>query len=280
MALVITLPTGAYEQVNEQDGLSEQGRRTHTHVIKGPYSGLESLLRGLDTGDEISTGYYLSHGFLSRGAGNTGTLTLTCTPDDTDTSGSTPSQTALDETWTIKSVRNDMSILAYCGPSQSNPDRTYVEAWQKEPDGSIANANSFTKPDGSIVNLNNQSPASVALIGKIRKGIDSVMRFYPQLTKTRTYSKIPAKCYENLNTIDTPTVSDLTSKVVQKMSNFDEIVAAHTWLKCQDDVAKLGDGTFQRIESWMGVPNSNGSGWDENLYGTTNRWPMPYQAAN
>ena len=78
--------------------------------------------------------------------------------------------------------------------------------------------------------------------------------------------------------IDTPAVGTTEeSAKIEKPGNLADIIAAHVWLKCQDDCVLTGDGKYQRIESWMGVLSKDG-GWDENLYGneTMNRWPMPY----
>ena len=282
--MAITIPSGCYRQPNEAEGVDAQGNETFSYVLKGPHDALQTLSNGLDKGDEIISGWLAQSWQLARNPGDTGTLTITCTPDDeeTDASGSSPviSQVALEETWQLKSCRNDVSILAYCGSGASNPSREHIEAWAKEPDGELAAAGSYRKPDGTIFPPDDGSAtdtrwtASLEVIAKMRKGIESVMRFYPMLVKTRVFSKPPATVYENLAYIDTPTISG-TSKKFEAPGNLSQIISNHVWLKCQDDCAKRADGKFERIEAWIGVQRSDG-GWDQNLYGSTNRWPMPY----
>ena len=282
--MAITIPSGCYRQPNEAEGVDAQGTETFSYVLKGPYDALRTLSTGLDKGDEIISGWLAQSWQLARNPGDTGTLTITCTPDDeeTDDSGSEPvvSQVALEETWQLKSCRNDVSILAYCGSGASNPSREHIEAWAKEPDGELAAAGSYRKPDGTIFPPDDGSgtdsrwTASLEVIAKMRKGIESVMRFYPMLVKTRVYSRPPATVYENLAYIDTPTISG-DSKKFEAPGNLSQIISDHAWLKCQDDCAKRADGKFERIEAWIGVLQSDG-GWDQHLYGSTNRWPMPY----
>lgn len=296
--MAITIPTGCYRQPSETAGKDSNGNNTFSYVLKGPYSELETLLNGLEKGDEVISGWLMSSANLARNPGNTGTLTIICAADDAEEGGSSSSgcsTKALKEVWSLKSVRNDVSIFAYCGPSPGgNPQRAIIEAWQKEPDGELANNYSYTKPDGSIFEIDNDIyPATRALIEKIKKGTDAVMRFYPMLTRTRTYSKPPATVYENLAMIDVPTIGstadfeeedETTGNVstrqadtakLEKPGNLEQIIADHVWLKCQDDCAKTADGKHTRTESWMGILSTDG-GWDENLYGKENRWPMPY----
>lgn len=287
--MAITIPSGCYRQPSEREAVDANGNKTFEYVLKGGYSALETLLHGLSKGDEIVSGWVMSSAILATAPGDTGVLTINCTPNDTTGAGTEQSPTvqkALDELWTLRSVRNDMSILAYCGGGNNQPVREWIEAWQKEPDGRLASQNSFTRADGSVFvidvaspdsTVQNRATSTIDVIGKIRKGIDSVMRFYPMLTKTTTFSTPPATVYENLAYIDTPTVgTTATTEKLQKPGNLSTIISSHTWLKCQDDCAATADGKYQRIESWMGILSSNG-GWDENLYGSgSTRWPMPY----
>lgn len=290
---MIVIPEGCYRQPTESEGKDSNGNPTFSYVLKGPYGSLSTLLSNLKKGDKVIQGWVMSTGSLIRNPGELGTLTITCAYDanasdvGTDDENKETSDKALDETWTLKSVRNDVSILAYCGHGADTPCREWIEAWQKEPDGKIAALPGFTRSDGSIFIINEGSTdsteqskavASIDLIQKIKAGIESVMRFYPQLTRTRTYDKPPTTVYQRLAMIDTPAVGTTEeSAKIEKPGNLADIIAAHVWLKCQDDCVLTGDGKYQRIESWMGVLSKDG-GWDENLYGneTMNRWPMPY----
>lgn len=282
--MAITIPTGCYRQMNETEGVDANGNETFAYVLKGPHGALKTLMDTLDPGDEVITGWVAQSWQLAHNPGDTGTLTITCVPTDSVTSGEgaeqTTSQVALEETWQLKSCRNDVSILGYCGTGNSNPSREHIEAWAKEPDGELAAADSYRKPDGTVFPPDDGSgtdtrwTASLEVIAKMRKGIESVMRFYPMLIKTRVYSTPPATVYENLAYIDTP-ASTGSSKKHEAPGNLAAIIAANEWLKCQDDCAKRADGKFERIEAWIGCPAAQG-GWDQNLYGSTNRWPMPY----
>jgi len=161
--------------------------------------------------------------------------------------------------------------MAYCGPSEgANPNRAMIEAWMKEPDGSLAAQYKFQKPSGEIETL---TGASLALVHKIEKGVEAVIRFYPVVTRTRTYVDCPPACLEKVGFIDTPPAPTGTAK---KPSGLSTAVAAHQWLKVQDDAQEQPDGNWTRTESWMGIPSADGTGWDANLYGA-NRWPMPYE---
>ena len=268
--MAITIPTGCYRQPTEAEGVDSNGNKTFSYVLKGPYASLKTLLDGLSIGDEIVSGWVFSSGNLARNAGDVGTLTLTCAIDDTTTTEGETSQTPLDEIWQIRSCRNDVSILGYCGTGNTNPCREWIEAWQREPDGTIANADSFTKADGTIFPLGSEGTRGAAtceLLGKIKKGIDSVMRFYPMLVKTTVYSKPPRAVYEHLAEIDTP----IYSEIRKAPGNLASIISAHTWLKCQDDSEQQQDGKWRRVEAWLGAND-----WDINLYGTSgDRWPMP-----
>ena len=272
--MAIKIPNDCYRQPTESRGINESNKETETIVLKGYYGSLKNLLGSLYYGASIQEKMKMSSASLVRNAGDIGTLTINCFKSDEDESDNNEfSAKALKEVWTIKSVRNDISILAYCGPSEgSNPIRSWIEAWEKEPDGDLANSLKYTKPDGTIKEIQAQS-ATADLIEKIRKGVDSVMRFYPQLTKTSTYTMPPLSVFEHLSMVDKPTVG--SAKVKRMPGNLNSIISDHDWLKCQDDSHENAEGTWNRTESWIGVLKTDG-GWDENLYGTSNRWSMPY----
>lgn len=271
-----TPPTAAVAQPDETAGCDDAGNLKKSFSWKGPYTDLETAGKGIARGDVVATGWVASSWSVRRTPGDYGVLTIECTPPDpTSGSGSSTVVEPLKDIWTIKSVRNDVSIMAYCGPSPgANPQRALIEAWMKEPDGDLAENLQFRKSDGTVFDISNSEyPATVALIGKIRKGIEAVIRFYPVVTRTRTYAAVPPACLENLGFIDTPPAPAGTAK---KPSGLAAAVNAHQWLKVQDDAQEQTDGNWTRTESWMGIPAVDGSGWDADLYGA-NRWPMPYQ---
>ena len=274
-----TPPTTAVAQPDETAGCDDIGNLKKSFYWKGPYTDLETAGKGIARGDVVATGWVASSWSVRRTPGDYGVLTVECTPPDpTSGSGTEEDPTVVEplkDIWSIKSVRNDVSIMAYCGPSPgANPQRALIEAWMKEPDGDLAENLQFRKSDGTVFDISNSEyPATVALIGKIRKGIEAVIRFYPVVTRTRTYAAEPPACLENLGFIDTPPAPAGTAK---KPSGLAAAVNAHQWLKVQDDAQEQTDGNWTRTESWMGIPAVDGSGWDADLYGA-NRWPMPYQ---
>jgi len=277
-----TPPTTAVAQPDETAGCDDVGNLKKSFSWKGPYTDLETAGKGIARGDVVATGWVASSWSVRRTPGDYGVLTVECTPPDpTSGSGTEEDPTVVEplkDIWSIKSVRNDVSIMAYCGPSPgANPQRALIEAWMKEPDGDLAENLQFRKSDGTVFDISNSEyPATVALIGKIRKGIEAVIRFYPVVTRTRTYAAVPPACLENLGFIDTPPAPAGTAK---KPSGLAAAVNAHQWLKVQDDAQEQTDGKWTRTESWMGIAKSDNpddSPWDADLYGA-NRWPMPYQ---
>lgn len=267
-----TLPTGVYKQPDETEGRTQQDDKSHSFVYKGPYSTLASSADGFETGDEIETGWGYSSHELRRAPGDLGVLTINCVPKPgTDGEGEIQ---PLKDKWSIRSVRNDVSILAYCGESEgANPNRAMIEAWMKEPDGQLAKQWKFQKSDGTIEEL---TGPSLAVAKKIAKGIEAVIRFYPVVTRTRTYAECPPACLENVGFIDTPPAPSGTAK---KPSGLADAIGRHQWLKVKDDADELDNGNWTRTEAWWGIGKSddpNASPWDADLYGE-NRWPMPYE---
>ncbi len=272
------LPSGAYQYPDENDGRSPQGDKTHSFSFKGLYDALQTAANALQKGDVIVTGWVYSSHELRRAPGDLGVLTISCTPPN-PTSGSGTEQDPivaepLKDKWSIHSVRNDVSVLAYCGESEgANPNRAMIEAWMKEPDGQLAKQWKFQKSDGTIEEL---TGASLAVAKKIAKGIEAVIRFFPVVTRTRTYAECPPACLENVGFIDTPPAPAGTAK---KPSGLANAVNRHQWLKVKDDADELDNSNWTRTEAWWGIPKTddpNNSPWDADLYGA-NRWPMPYE---
>ena len=172
--------------------------------------------------------------------------------------------------------------MAYCGDGENEPNRALIEAWMKEPDGNLAKAHQFQKPDGEIVELTTDA-ATMDLVQKIEKGIESVIRFYPVVTRTRTYADCPPACLEKVGFVDTPPAPTGTAKNPTGIST---AVSAHQWLKIQDDAQEQPDSKWTRTESWMGIAKSDANDnapWDADLYGTagsTQRWKMPHNHQN
>lgn len=274
MAFII--PNSATLQPDETVGRDDTEKLSRSFAWKGPFGALETAAKSLKKGDSVTYAWLASSWSLRRTPGNYGVLTVNCVPSGKDDPDDPDPDTAqpLKDIWSIKSVRNDVSIMAYCGDGENEPNRALIEAWMKEPDGKLAKDHQFRQSDGEIVELTTDA-ATMDLIQKIEKGIESVIRFYPVVTRTRTYADCPPACLENMGFIDTPPVPAGTAK---KPSGLATAVNAHQWLKVQDDAQEQTDGNWTRTESWMGIAKSdsnNNAPWDADLYGP-NRWPMPY----
>lgn len=268
---VVYIPNTAVEQPSQSQTGNDGGTVGFTRAFKDEYDTLATAADGIETGVDTLGGLLVKSYTLQRTPGDMGVLTLSLAPDDTS-GDDTPSQTALKAVWSCKSTRNDVSILGYCGGAAS---RVNLELWQKETDADLADADTFHKNDTDTDQLNSQE---IAIADKIRKGIESVIRFYPVLSCTSYWSRIPQKFMTNLGFIDSPAAP--SANTVHAPANLSTIISAHSWLKVQDDVSETGDGKFQRVESWMGIPSSDsGTGWDPELYGP-NRWPMPISSAS
>lgn len=267
----LEIPTGAVEQPTNTVQLSDSDALTFQRAFKGDYTTLETWCKGIKKGDIL--GAFIVKTFnLRRTPGDTGILTFSLAPNDTeeDEDGNND-QEPLDEVWSIHGVRNDVSILRYCGPYNDSPNRVAMELWLKETDKTLADANKYRTSDADAEGTDLTS-AEQALADKFRAGFDSVMRVYILMTCKRTYSSPPAEVSTNLMTIDTPSPG-MKSRMP---GNTGSIISDHDWLKVQDDADEDNDGNWVRIESWMGV-NKQESSWDEDFYGATNRWGMPYQ---
>lgn len=273
-----TLPQSAVRQMSGHRGGDNAGNNSSGVSFKGPYADLETARDNLAVGDEIESGWSAVKWNLTRISAGWGLLAIDCVqteqtepdPDDAEQSVAKP----LEDIWSIRSCRNDVSVMAYCGPSVgANPQRADIEMWMKETEKELYEDFGFKDGNGTTRKL---SEASKALAMKIKKGVQSVIRFYPVLTRRRVYSVQPPKCLENLSCIDTPETPRGDAK---RPGGVDAAIAAHQWLKCQDDAQQRPDRKWERIESWMGIRKTdapNSSPWDQDLYGA-NRWSMPYQ---
>lgn len=297
-----SVPTGAVEQIDGQEGTNESGGTTKSFVWKAPYSNLKTASDALVQGDEISSGWIASNWTLRKIPGEWGRLEIICNKDDTGGTSLEPTQETLKEIWSVKSVRNDVSILAYIDGVENPHGRYQVEMWQKETDNSLVEQFKFKDGNGEVKSVEAQL---IPLCEKIGSGIESVMRFYPLLTRKTITSNPPDNVLDHLSEVIDPAsgftmvtrldehgnavkdddgndVMDPVSsaKVFKAPKNLHAIIAAHEWLKCQDDCEEQADNTWARTESWMGILKSSVNSqhpWDKNLYGSGNdRWKMPH----
>lgn len=261
--MAVSIPTSAYQQVNESYALDTSGLYTRRVQFKGTdFNALKTAAGSIERGDAYDD-WIVGAWDLTTIPGGGGTLTLSLVPDDGQSAGG--GLMAQRAVWTCKSVRNDVSILSYCGASAQRVD---IELWQKEPEQKLAENYLFHTDKTNTSGLNSQEQE---IAKKIEKGIDSVIRFYAVLACTSYWSRLPSDMMKDIGYIDTPGGRNATT--VEEPSNLSSIIGKHSWLKVQDDVADQG-GVFVRTESWMGIPTADGTGWDKDLYGE-NRWAMP-----
>lgn len=292
--MAVKIPTTAVLQPDKSEGMTETGARTRTISWFDNYDILKACARAIKVGNAYDGGEVLSWSLKGHPGG--GILSLTLTIPDKDDSISNESDVKK-EIWTLKSCRNDVSILGYCGTEESQPNREWIECWQKEPDAEVARTDNYTKPDGTVSDLTktNHTAATSALIAKIRRGVESVMRFYPQLTCRQILSGPPDGMLERLGYIDTPNPNSAALQPPEDSGgsegseeetegpkfgapkNIGQIIADHQWVCVQDDTDEDQAGDWTRVRSWIGIrrDSSGDSAWDEDLYGK-DRWPMPY----
>ena len=272
--MAVKIPKSSYEQVRKTLQLDQNGLGFQVQYKGTSYDDLKTAAAAFKKGDKVEKEWLLGTWILEGVPGGSGLLTITCVPEDTvSASDGSSKQTALKAVWTCKSVRNDVAWTAYCGISPGgNPNRFDIEMWMKETDADLATDYKYKDDKGTEHEL---SSPSKKLAAKIAKGVESVIRFYPVLTCTSTWSRIPYTFMKKLGYTDTPGAPEANETLAP--SNLNEIINAHEWLKVQDDVAENPDGKFTLTESWMGVKKVDGvTAFDPDLYGE-NRWPMPYQ---
>lgn len=270
--MAVNIPETAIRQPLDQLNKDASGLTGLAISWKGPYDDLETASKAISQGDTFE-GMTVSTLTLTTIPGGWGQLTISFSESSASSSGELA---PISDKWSIKSCRNDVSILGYCGKDDDSPNRVWIECWQRETNAKVAKSGNFTLPDGtsSDLALESHAAATSELMAKIERGYESVMRFYPIVQRKRVYSDVPGDLQDTLGFIDTPTSPGVGSKAPVGLSTF---VAKYQWLKCQDDCDPTDGTRWIRTESWMGIKKANedDSPWDANLYGP-NRWPMPY----
>lgn len=271
--------TDTYIQPDGGISADERFSRSIEVKKKGDYEDLREEAEELKQYDPIedADGWLVRSWRLNKLPGGLGELTITGVQDDGDTyDGDTPIPKAYKVTWSVKTVRNDVSVMAYCGESPgANPQRVYVEKWLAEKDADVAKKGTFKQTDGTEFDMEHEAPATFELIKKMKKGVEAVIRFYPVVTRRMFYHRPPADVLENLGFINKPPSPDGTDLKPGKLGSK---LNLYGWLKCQDDCDQQTDGDWIRTESWMGILKGTGANagapWDPDLYGP-NRWDMP-----
>ena len=284
--MAITIPEGCFRQPTESESLSDAGEAAFSYVLKGDYDALKGLARTIVPGTEVlvegsgnsAVKWFARNWQLQRGNGDTGVLTVSCTPSPGTIRDGQFSPTPLRETWTVHNVRNDVSAMRSCGESAANPQRDSIEMWLKETDKTLSDGYEYMDGSGSVQTL---SVPSQALAAKLRRGIESVMRFHPVVTRRLEYAEPPEDFMDGLSFIDAdvPVPGSSGALLTKHPRGLAGKLALYQWLKSQDDLDELPDGKWTRTESWMGIlkaddPSGGNSPWDAELYGA-GRWKFP-----
>ena len=296
--MAMTIDSTLHLQPTDEASLDAECAETLTLEWKGTYAACKATADTIEPGEAIPTvaggnaytpaaalygGYNAVSWTVRRGNGDTGILVVVCKKaDPTTTQQEHQSTTPFRTVYSVKSVRNDVSVLRYCSTSPSGPNRAAVERWMKEPDPKLAADFKYTDASGDVVDMNEEPllKATVPLIRKIMMGVERVIRFYPQLTIKRQYHAPPIAIFDKLSYIDTPPAPG--EERTLKPSGVAALINAHQWLKVQDDCDEQQDSTWMRTESWIGIlktDKNNGTPWNADLYGE-NRWQMPHDASD
>lgn len=260
---IMDQPSGTKQ--DSGDGVTEQ------IVREGHYGLLDALSSGLKAKSVCDLGTtqnpderYVVSWTLERIEGDYGRLTITVgAPADNDKVDDKEPDNVVETKWSLRHTQQQLPLsrfFADAEPTGALPDCREIALWRQEPRKELYDAFKYLAPDGNEYTLSTESQAVAA---KYMRGIESVMRFYPVVTRTITYKKgmndarIEAlKIGDRLSHIDTPGKTFGLNPGV--------------WLCIQDDADEDADGKLVRITGWMGCKTL-----DENLYGDSARWePM------
>ena len=249
-------PAPTYWEQPELNQTATAGANTATRNFKGDYSDLLAFANSLTIGGSPFGNLPLRAVNITRTVGSPNLATLRLEYGMEESGDTSTTATARAVVWQMKHTQRIVSLMRRTGASASMPKRGNLEAWSKEPDPILYEQYKYHNQVSAVLTL---SADEQAVAEKLKKGVEGAMRFYPTIQKTTTYGKGKiANVGQGLAYISSPG------------SPWDSITiggVTASWLKVGDDVTRNADGTQTRVESWMGAKE-----WDENLYGTANRW--------
>lgn len=149
----------------------------------------------------------------------------------------------LDATFEIEMAQLEKSLLAH--PSFSGY-ADVVDKWRQSPP-EIRNQNKYVTgvdQDGKYT-TESLSSSELAVVAKIRKGVESYLLFAPVVTKTSKSATMPdvaADCGKR------------TAPAIKPKGSWD-------WLKTGDRAIQQSDSSWQRTEIWTATDE-----WDQDLY--------------
>lgn len=262
---IMAQPSGTKQ--DSGDGVTEQ------IVRQGRYDLLDAQTAGLKAKSVCDLGTtqnpderYVVSWTLERIEGDYGRLTITvgAPADNSEPDPDEDDPNVVETKWSLKHTQQQLPLSRFWTDGTwsegSSPDGHALALWRQEPRKELYDAYQFLAPDGNVYTLDGSSQE---VADKYKKGIESVMRFYPVVTRTITYKKgmsddriAALKIGARLAHIDTP--------------DKDFGLNPGVWLCIQDDADEDADGKLVRITGWMGCKSL-----DADLYGDTDRWePM------
>ena len=262
---IMAQPSGTKQ--DSGDGVTEQ------IVRQGRYDLLDAQTAGLKAKSVCDLGTtqnpderYVVSWTLERIEGDYGRLTITvgAPADNSEPDPDEDDPNVVETKWSLKHTQQQLPLSRFWADGTwsegSSPDGRALALWRQGPRKELYDAYQFLAPDGNVYTLDGSSQE---VADKYKKGIESVMRFYPVVTRTITYKKgmnderiAALKIGARLAHIDTP--------------DKDFGLNPGIWLCIQDDADEDADGKLVRITGWMGCKSL-----DADLYGDTDRWePM------
>ena len=161
----------------------------------------------------------------------------------------------ISQTWSMNMTQYEFPLDRYLDPDNS---RKY-NAWKNTDEEHKRNFQylELVSP-GAGPQYDDLSGMALSCAKKFYAGIESVMKFYPQATRTSVYDRLHEfkTRADALNHIDNSSVSA-------------EFSLSCSWLKSGFDWTQNNDNTWVLTESWIGIPADNP--WDSELYGP-NQW--------
>ena len=255
-------PTGVLQ--HNGDGVTGQVIRQGHYDLAEAYA-LSLIVRDVNNlgTDEEPYERYVASWSLERLEGDYGRLTINIGDTADNTAGQAEPDNKVSEKWSLKNVQMQLPLSRFYIDgtwSGTAPDGHQIALWRQEPRKDLYDAYKFLAPDGNIYEL---SAGSKAAADKYKKGIESVMRFYPVVTRTITYKK-----GMNDDRIAALKIGEKLAHIQTPVKTFG--LTPGTWLCIQDEGDLAADGTFVRVTGWMGCKSL-----DQDLYGDNNRWePM------
>jgi hypothetical protein len=250
------IPTGCYEQP-EKTLVNAGGAKTITRKFRGPHSSLVTFANGYSIGNTEHDGLPLQSVRLAREVGdpNLGTLDLTFAKPNQDQGGSNTA-TVIGVTWQLRHTQKMVSVYRYCGDSQgASANRGRIEQWRKGTDAYLYQNFQWRDKVGAVHTLTGRDQM---LAAKFRAGFETVMRFYPTITKTTIYT------HGKIEGVGDGLAHINSKATMGAPSGWGDSAAA--WLKVGDDLSyDSSTGKQTRTEAWLGEES-----FDANFYGEEN----------